>query len=165
MTRASQTFVEWVGNLNGRPRTEPDTKPQGAPVSCNEHTVLVVDDDAAFVHLVSSVLRKHGFNVLSASSGAKGLNMIACGPGDIRVVLLDYSMPQLDGEETLNFVRQLSPNAKVIGVTAVKLDSVPKAYRDGVDKLLTKPVIAAELIGAVHEVLGDGQPASSAIQS
>jgi CheY-like chemotaxis protein len=126
---------------------------------------LVIDDDAAFVHLVSSVLRKHGFNVLSASSGAKGLTMLTYGPGDIHVVLLDYSMPQLNGEETLNFVRRLSPNAKVIGVTAANLDSVPKAYLNGVDKLLTKPVIATELISAVHEVLGDGQPASSAIQS
>ena len=80
-------------------------------------------------------------------------------------MLLDYSMPQLNGAETLRFVRQLSPNAKVIGLTAMNLDSVPKAYRDGVDKLLTKPVIATKLIGAVCELLGEEQAASSAIQS
>ena len=80
-------------------------------------------------------------------------------------MLLDYSMPQLNGAETLRFVRQLSPNAKVIGLTAMNLDSVPKAYRDGVDKLLTKPVIATKLIGAVCELLGEEQTASSMIQS
>jgi CheY-like chemotaxis protein len=64
-----------------------------------------------------------------------------------------------------NFVRQLSPNAKVIGLTAMNLDSVPKAYLDGVDKLLTKPVIAPVLIDAVNEFLGDGQTALSTIQS
>jgi CheY-like chemotaxis protein len=85
--------------------------------------------------------------------------------GDIRVVVLDYSMPQLNGGETLNFVRQLSPNAKVIGLTAMNLDSVPKTYLDGVDKLLTKPVIATKLMGAVYELLGDRQTASSAVQS
>lgn len=162
MTHVSQTFVEGTGNRQG---TEPDSKPQVDPVSRNEHTVLVIDDDATFLHLVSSVLRKHGFNVLNASSGVKGLNMLACGPGGIRVVVLDYSMPQFNGDETLKFVRQLSPNAKVIGLTAMKLDSVPKAYLDGVDKLLTKPVNATELIGLIHELLGDGPADSSAIQS
>jgi len=110
-------------------------------------------------------LRKHGFDVLNASSGVKGLNMLAAGTVDIRVVVLDYSMPQLNGDETLKFVRQLNPNTKVIGLTAMKLDSVPKAYLDGVDVMLTKPVIATELIGAVYEFLGDGQAPSSTSQS
>jgi len=79
--------------------------------------------------------------------------------------VLDYSMPQLNGGETLKFIKQLSPKAKVIGLTAMKLDSVPKAYLDGVDKLLTKPVIATVLIGAVCELLGEEQAASSAIQA
>jgi hypothetical protein len=47
----------------------------------------------------------------------------------------------------------------------MNLDSVPKAYLDGVDKLLTKPVIAPVLIDAVNEFLGDGQTALSTIQS
>ena len=128
-------------------------------------TILVIDDDPLLLHTVQSLLVKRGFNVLTSSSSPKGLEMLRYAGGDIRVVLLDYSMPQLNGDETLNFVRQLSPNAKVIGLTAMNLDSVPKAYLDGVDKLLTKPVIATELIGAVYQLLGDGQTASSAIQS
>jgi hypothetical protein len=47
----------------------------------------------------------------------------------------------------------------------MNLDSAPGVYLDGVDKLLTKPVIATELISAVDELLGDGQTASSASQS
>ena len=90
--------------------------------------------------------------------------MLRYAGADIRVVLLDYNMPRLNGGETLSFVRELSPNAKVIGLTAMNLDSVPKAYRDGVDKLLTKPVIATKLIGAVCELLGEERTASSTIQ-
>ena len=127
-------------------------------------TILVIDDDPLLLHTVKSLLGKRGFNVLTSSSGPKGLETLRYAAGDIRVVVLDYSMPQLNGGETLNFVRQLSPNAKVIGLTAMNLDSVPKTYLDGVDKLLTKPVVATVLIGAVCELLGEEQTASSAIQ-
>src|ERR1017187_6703681 len=127
-------------------------------------TILVIDDDPLLLHTVQSLLGKRGFNVLTSSSGPKGLETLRYAAGDIRVVVLDYSLPQLNGGETLTFVRQLSPNAKVIGLTAMNLDSVPKAYRDGVDKLLTKPVIASQLIRAVCELLGEEQTASSAIQ-
>jgi CheY-like chemotaxis protein len=165
MTNASQTVVEKTGNLDAPPSTGPDAKVQDAAVSSTKHTVLVIDDDAGFLHLVSSVLRKHGFEVLNATSGLKGLNMLGSEPDVIRVVLLDYSMPKLDGGETLKFVRQLAPKAKVIGVTAMKLDSIAKPYLDGVDWLLTKPVIATELVSAVNALLGVGQTTSSVTQS
>jgi CheY-like chemotaxis protein len=84
---------------------------------------------------------------------------------DIRVVVLDYRMPELNGGETLKVIKQLSPNAKVIGLTAVDLDSVPEAYLDEVDKLLTKPVIATQLIGAIDEFLAEKQTASAVIES
>lgn len=128
-------------------------------------TILVIDADPMLLHTVKSLLVKRDLKVLTSSSAPKGLDMLRYAAGDIRVVLLDYSMPQLNGDETLKFVRRLSPNAKVIGLTAMNLDSVPKAYLDGVDKLLTKPVIATELMVAVDELLGDGQTSSSAIQS
>jgi CheY-like chemotaxis protein len=123
-------------------------------------TILVIDDDPLLLHTVQSLLGKRGFNVLTTSSSPKGLDMLRYAGGDVRLVLLDYSMPQLNGYETLSFVRQLSPNVKVIGLTAMKLDTIPKAYVDGVDKLLTKPVIATVLIGAVCELLGEEQTAS-----
>jgi CheY-like chemotaxis protein len=126
--------------------------------------ILVIDDDPIVLETIKSLLGKRGFNVLATSSSPKGLDMLRYAGADIRVVLLDYSMPRLNGDEALTFVRQLSPNAKVIGLTAMDLDSLPKAYLHGVDKLLRKPVIAADLIGAVGELLGEGQTASSTIQ-
>jgi len=128
-------------------------------------TILAIDDDPLLLQTVKTLLGKRGFNVLTSSSAPKGLDMLRYAGDDIRVVLLDYSMPRLNGDETLKFVRQLSPNAKVIGLTAMKLDTVPKAYLDGVDKLLTKPVNAKELIGAVCEFLGEKQNASTSVQS
>ncbi len=114
---------------------------------------------------VKSLLVKRGFNVLTTPSSPKGLDMLRYAAGGIRIVVLDYKMPKLDGGETLNFIKQLSPTAKVIGLTGMNLDSVPREYLDGVDKLLTKPVVAAELLGAVDEFIGDGQTVSAAVPS
>ena len=80
-------------------------------------------------------------------------------------MVLAYRMPKLNGDETLKFIKQLSPNAKVIGLTSVEFESLPKEYRDGVDKLLSKPVVATTLCDAVYKLLGDGQAVSSAVQS
>src|SRR5580693_6593548 len=78
-------------------------------------TILVIDDDPIVLETVKSLLGKRGFNVLATSSSPKGLDMLRYAGANIRVVLLDYSMPRLNGDEALTFVRQLSPNAKVIG--------------------------------------------------
>ena len=127
-------------------------------------TILVIDDDPVLLQSVKSLLGKSGFNVVISSSGAQGLDILRNDNGDIRVVVLDYKMPELNGNETLKLIRQFSPGAKVIGLTAVDLDSVPEAYLDEVDKLLRKPVIATELIGAIDKFLAVEQTAPSAIQ-
>ena len=128
-------------------------------------TILVINDDPMLLQTVKSLLVKRGFNVLSTSSVRKGLEMLHYAARDIRIVVLDYNMPKLNGEETFNVRKATSPeNAKLIGLTAMNLDSVPKAYLDGVDKLLTKPVIAAQLIATVDELLGDGQTVLARIE-
>jgi CheY-like chemotaxis protein len=127
-------------------------------------TILAIDDDPELLDTIRSMLVRRGFNVLTSASPPKGLDMLRYAAGDIRVVVLDYNMPKLDGSETLNFIKQLSPNAKIIGLTGMDPDSVTVGYLDGIDILLAKPVVASTLIAAVDELLGNGQTASSAIQ-
>jgi CheY-like chemotaxis protein len=136
---------------------ESPSNDEGEPKS----TILVIDDDPVVLETIKSLLGKRGFNMLTSPSAPKGLDMLRYAGTDIRAVILDYSMPRLNGDEALAFVRQLSPNAKVIGLTAMNLNSVPKEYLNGVDKLLTKPVNAPVLIATVNELLGDRQTASS----
>jgi CheY-like chemotaxis protein len=139
---------------------EPSSDDEAGPKS----TILVIDDDPIVLETVKSVLGKRGFNVLTTPSSPKGLDMLRYAGVDIRIVVLDYNMPRLNGYETLSFVRQLSPNVKVIGFTAMNLDSLHKAYLNGVDKLLRKPVNATVLIGAVCELLGEEQTASPGVR-
>ncbi|MGO9526266.1 MAG: response regulator [Verrucomicrobiia bacterium] len=154
MTQASESFVEGMVDTFRQPPTGQDEKKSRDPVYRNEFTILVVDDDASFLHLVSSVLRKHGFNVLNASSGVKGLTMFTYAPSDIRLVLLDYTMPMLDGNETLQHLRKLNPSIKVVAATSSDPDQVASSFRDGVDKFLKKPLDANELVAMIDSLVG-----------
>lgn len=119
----------------------PDTRPEGEEhrAELERRTVLVIDDDQNFLDTTVTGLRESGFNVLKATTGPKGLNILRYAPQDIKVVLLDFDMPNFDGWQTLEFVRKLSAQAKVVGVTGVDPKFLPPSFRDGVDQLLLKP--------------------------
>jgi len=126
-------------------------------------TVLVIDDDPSFLNAVRGLLDNEGFNVLTSSTGPKGLDMLRYAPRDIRVVLLDYNMPNFDGAVTLEFVRKLNPGIKVFGVTGVEKNLLATVYREGVDKILTKPFRNGELLESLNAVIaGNGQTSSAA---
>jgi CheY-like chemotaxis protein len=124
-------------------------------------TVLAIDDDPSFLEAVRGLLSAEGFNVLTSSSGPKGLDMLRYASRDIRAVLLDYSMPNFDGAATLEFVRKLNPTVKVFAVTGVAKHLLPTTYREGVDKILTKPFRNNELLESLNTVTaGNGQTSS-----
>src|ERR1017187_9893078 len=88
-------------------------------------SILVIDDDPMLLQTARTLFVKRGLNVLTSSSVPRGLGVLRHAVGDIQVVLLNCSMLRLNGDESLKFVRQLRPNAKVIGLAAVNLELVP----------------------------------------
>ena len=123
-------------------------------IANSSYTVLVVDDDVALSHFFREALSGLGFNVLTSNSGLKGLNTIRYGGSKVDVVLLDYGMPQFDGSQTLEYLKNQFPNVKTIGVTGVDSAQLPDTYRNGVESLLPKPVTISDLVGSIHSVLG-----------
>lgn len=117
------------------------------------HTVLVIDDDAVLLELMYAVLSAAGFNVLTSTRGTKGLEMLHQAAGKVQVVLLDYQMPVMTGAQILPTVRRLAPAAKVLGVSGVAPEDLPPEFRDGVDKLLSKPFTRNDLIAAIEALL------------
>ncbi len=119
----------------------------------SNYTVLVVDDDVALGNVWREALSGAGFNVLTSSSGPKGLDTIRH-VGKVDVVLLDYNMPWLDGSQTLKHLKDHFPHVKTIGVTGVETSRIPDTFRNGVEKLLLKPIKISDLEGSIHSVLG-----------
>jgi DNA-binding NtrC family response regulator len=116
-------------------------------------TVLVIDDEISFVDAMRSILKQAGYNVLTATSGSKGLNMLRYAPRDIGAVLLDYQMPGFSGMDTLPYIQKLSPNVKIIGISGVEAKKMPPSFSEGVAHMIRKPFTTSELLETLETVL------------
>lgn len=119
--------------------------------SVEHKRVLVVDDEPDTVFLLKNILRMAGYDVLSALSGRDALKKVQDTPPDM--ILLDLMMPEMDGWETLRYIREIS-EVPVIIVSAIGAkDKVVQALDIGVDDYLTKPFFNAEVIARIRAVL------------
>jgi DNA-binding response OmpR family regulator len=118
--------------------------------------IVVADDDPDIVALVGGVLSKNGFEVAGATNGTDALELVRSHRPDL--VVLDVSMPNLDGLEVLQFVRSDPETAElpVILLSARAQESdVKNGYAVGASKYMRKPFSPRELVAAVRELLPD----------
>ena len=114
--------------------------------------VLVVDDEASARAAVKQLLVAQGYEVEQAMDGAAALERIAELPPDI--VVTDLDMPNLNGMQLLEKLRERVPDLPVIVVTgATELEAAVAAMRAGADDYLTKPLDADSLMIAVERTL------------
>ena len=92
-----------------RPPTPEPALPVAEVPSDPEGSLLVVDDEPAILAFVSTVLRSQGREALTASSGTEALEVLEREGDDVRAVLLDVTMPDMDGIELLERIRQRAP--------------------------------------------------------
>jgi CheY-like chemotaxis protein len=118
-------------------------------------TILVIDDDPKFLETMRILLRGAGYNVLTSGTGPKGLDMIRYAPRDVRTVLLDFNMPGFNGAETLEYLRKLTPNVKVIAVSGFKVTELPQSFQAGVERFVAKPFSNDQLLQTIEEVLAN----------
>ncbi|MES0371168.1 MAG: response regulator [Mariprofundaceae bacterium] len=77
-------------------------------------TVLIVDDDKAILTVASNMIERMGFQVLCADGGAEAMDLYDQHREQISFVLLDWSMPEMDGEAVAKALRQLQPDIKIL---------------------------------------------------
>ena len=113
--------------------------------------LLVVDDEADIRELVRELLERAGHEVVEAAEGAEALRVFYAERPDL--VMLDVSMPVLDGWQTLERIRELS-EVPVVMLTArdSELDKV-RGLRAGADDYVTKPFGRQELLARVEAQL------------
>ncbi|MDX3714238.1 HAMP domain-containing protein [Streptomyces europaeiscabiei] len=118
-------------------------------------TVLVVDDDARNLFALSGMLELHGFHVLHAENGRKGIEMLLAHP-DISLVLMDVMMPEMDGYSATTEIRSM-PQYADLPIIAVTAKAMPgdqeKSLASGANDYVTKPVDTNDLIGRVRRWL------------
>jgi CheY-like chemotaxis protein len=96
--------------------TEPASAPHGPPAAAaREQLVLVVDDEADLLQIVSDRLVAAGYRVLTARDGLEALARVR--EAQPACIILDLKMPRLGGVEALPALRQAAPAARVIVLT------------------------------------------------
>ena len=118
-------------------------------------SILIIDDDAAVSRTLSLILTRGGYNVSAASSGRKGLDLLAGGGFDL--VLTDIIMPELDGIEAIRRIREDFPDLHVIAMSGGgqidKADFLHMAQVLGADAVIEKPVRSERLLELVKGAL------------
>ncbi|MEA2682220.1 MAG: two-component system, OmpR family, alkaline phosphatase synthesis response regulator PhoP [Chloroflexota bacterium] len=123
-------------------------------------TILVVDDEAQIVRLVSDHLVHAGFSVLQAADGATALRLAASEHPDL--VILDLGLPGLDGLDVTRNLRRANP-VPVIMLTARSDESDKLVGLElGADDYVTKPFSPKELVARVRAVLRRTEAAAQA---
>ena len=117
--------------------------------------ILVVDDEPLVRQSIKFLLKHAGHQAELADSAEAALARLSEDAFDI--VITDYSMPGMRGDELVARVRQLVPEQRIIMATAfVEECQVLGQPSGGVDALLLKPFSFSELTGAIEQVLTGG---------
>lgn len=127
--------------------------------------ILLIEDDPALVRVLERGLRAHGYQTVAAASGEDGI-LLACDE-TVELVLLDISLPGVDGHQVLTRIRGHRPNLPILMLTARdELRSKVNALQHGADDYITKPFAFEELVARIHAVTRRfDQPAASQIRA
>jgi CheY-like chemotaxis protein/signal transduction histidine kinase len=114
--------------------------------------VLIVDDDVRNVFALTSVLEANGMEVVFAENGRDGIEMLRENQ-DVDLILMDIMMPEMDGYQTMQAVRQISPFEKlpIISLTAKAMKGDrEKSIASGASDYITKPVDTDQLLSLMR---------------
>jgi two-component system NtrC family sensor kinase len=144
----------WLPRAQAAPAPEtqpagPATPPEVAGLGCS---LLLVDDDALARLATAAALRELGHEVAEARDGEEALIVLGQ-RRDLRVMVTDYAMPQMNGAELALVARRGRPDLTVIMITGYAA-GLPGGKPPGVLKLLQKPFRMEELDAAVRDAAG-----------
>jgi HAMP domain-containing protein/CheY-like chemotaxis protein/signal transduction histidine kinase len=124
---------------------------QTDPVLSNKK-VLIIDDDVRNIFALTSMLEQHQMQVLYAENGRDGITLLQNNP-DADVVLMDIMMPEMDGYETMQAIRQLEQfhHLPIIALTAKAMKGDrEKCIEAGASDYITKPVDMEQLLSLLR---------------
>jgi DNA-binding NtrC family response regulator len=114
--------------------------------------VLIVDDEEVLRDVLEVVLRREGFDIVSASTGEEALSMLD--GEEVDLVILDVMLPGISGIDTLRAIRISNPNLPVIVITAFSsIDGAIEAMKHGAFHYIPKPFKNEEVVMTVNKAL------------
>ena len=118
------------------------------------HKVLVIEDQEDLAALYEQALGKEGYEVSKAYTGEEGFAVFEDNGAD--AVVLDMTLPEMHGVQTLQSIRALNTNVPVVVVTGeTSAETRQKCERLGVQQYLSKPADYDDIMGALRRALSD----------
>ncbi|MDO4965927.1 MAG: ATP-binding protein [Lachnospiraceae bacterium] len=110
---------------------------------CPDTKIMVVDDNLTNLEVASGILQKYEATIYTALSGAECLNMLKT--TDVDIIFLDYMMPEMNGIDTLYFIRDMDNDKlkeiPVVALTANVVNGAREMFMDaGFDEYIAKPI-------------------------
>jgi CheY-like chemotaxis protein len=117
-------------------------------------TILVVDDESMALVLMKRLLSEAGYQAITAQSGFEALDLFRRQPHAFQLVLLDLTMPFMDGEETFQRLREIRSDIPVVLCTGfIRREHLDRLMTAGIAGFLRKPLAPDEIIDHVRGVL------------
>jgi CheY-like chemotaxis protein len=124
------------------------------PPAAKKRSLLVVDDEPMVLVLAKRILAEAGFEVATAQSGFECLDLFRKRPHHFDLVVLDLSMPFMDGEETFDRLRGIRPDVVVLLSTGfVAQERLDRMLSAGMAGFLRKPHRPDELVANIRAIL------------
>ncbi len=121
-------------------------------------TVLVVDDEEIVRNLAKKMVEIAGFSVLTANDGEEAVRLYREHQNEIACVLLDLTMPKMNGEETFRAIRQISPGVRVILSSGYSEETATGRFSGlGLAGFIQKPYQLDTMITTLREAVGDDE--------
>jgi signal transduction histidine kinase/CheY-like chemotaxis protein len=156
------TFKVYLPAMNVSSKVRKKSPGKASRSRGNGETILVVDDEALIRTITSQTLRACGYQVLTATDGAKAMAVYVKHRKKIALVLTDMSMPIMDGESVIRALTKLNPAIKIIAASGLNdRRIVARVSRANIKHFLPKPYTAATLLKTIRAVLDKPSPAKS----
>ena len=116
--------------------------------------ILVVDDEPMALILIKRLLTEAGYQVVTVQSGFECLDVFRNQPTTFQLVLLDLTMPFMDGEETFHRLREIRRDIPVVLCTGfIQRERLDRLMKDGIVGFLRKPLAPDEIIDHIQAIL------------
>jgi CheY-like chemotaxis protein len=133
-----------MGTVSGSPAEPPASRA----------TVLVLDDEDSIRRLVTAVLESAGYIVFPASEGVQALEIARTYSGPIDLFITDMTMPDMDGRQAADAIRELRPDCRVLFMSGYPLQiAFPSGGMQPSDGFIQKPFVPRMLVQRVREIL------------
>ena len=122
--------------------------------SGQEELILVVDDEASIREVTKASLENYNYRVITASDGLEAIAIYAQQPQKIKVVLMDLTMPEMDGLTAMRALKKINPNIKLIATSGLATkEKINAAELIGIKAFLVKPYTAEKLLLNLRKVI------------